>query len=202
MPQIKRYPNRKLYNTETKRYITLDGIAVLIRNGEEVQVIDHVSGEDLTSLTLTQIIFEQEKKRSGFLPQSILTGLIQSSGERIGSLKKTLAAPREMLGPVEQEIDRRIQALIKTGELASEEGRKFRDKMLTNFNLFGKKGEQDGVEIIVEEEIIVVDDSAENDAEAVDSAEELQALTEQLDALTAKVNDLLAEKSAENSPSA
>ena len=143
MPVIKRYPNRKLYNTETKRYITLDGIAVLIRNGDEVQVIDHASGEDLTTLTLTQIIFEQEKKSSGFLPQSVLTNLIQSSGERIGSLRKTLTSPLEMLEPVEQEIDRRIQALIKTGELAREEGQRLRDKMLINFGLRGKKAEAD-----------------------------------------------------------
>ncbi len=193
MPLIKRYPNRKLYNTETKRYITLEGIAVLIRAGEDVQVTDHASGEDLTSLTLTQIIFEQEKKRSGFLPPAILTGLIQSSGERIGSFTKTLPSPRGMLGPVEQEIDRRIQALIKTGELASEEGRKFRDKMLTNFGLRGKKED----EVLVEEEIVVVEDSAETPSEESSSAEDLQALTSQLDALTAKVNDLLAEKSAD-----
>jgi polyhydroxyalkanoate synthesis repressor PhaR len=56
MPLIKRYPNRKLYDTEAKSYITLEGVAALIRNGEDVQVIDHESGEDLTTLTLTQII--------------------------------------------------------------------------------------------------------------------------------------------------
>ena len=70
MPVIKRYPNRKLYDTESKRYITLDGIARLIRKGEEVQVIDHTTDEDLTAVTLTQIIFEQEKKKGGFLPTS------------------------------------------------------------------------------------------------------------------------------------
>ena len=67
MPIIKRYPNRKLYDTEAKKYITLDGIAELIRQGEEVVVIDHTTNEDLTAVTLTQIIFEQEKKSSGFL---------------------------------------------------------------------------------------------------------------------------------------
>ena len=51
---IKRYPNRKLYDTEAKRYITLDGIAELIRQGAEVRVIDHTTDEDLTAVTLTQ----------------------------------------------------------------------------------------------------------------------------------------------------
>ncbi|MGD8735253.1 MAG: polyhydroxyalkanoate synthesis regulator DNA-binding domain-containing protein, partial [Anaerolineae bacterium] len=55
MTRIKRYPNRKLYDTEAKQYITLEGIAALIRQGNEVQVIDHATGEDLTALTLTQI---------------------------------------------------------------------------------------------------------------------------------------------------
>ncbi|MGD8806379.1 MAG: polyhydroxyalkanoate synthesis regulator DNA-binding domain-containing protein, partial [Chloroflexota bacterium] len=58
---IKRYPNRKLYNTEAKQYVTLEGIAELIRQGQEVQITDHQTGEDLTAVTLTQIIFEQEK---------------------------------------------------------------------------------------------------------------------------------------------
>ena len=127
---IKRYPNRKLYNTNTKRYITLDAIASLIREGELVQVVDHNTGEDLTALTLSQIIFEQEKKRSGFLPTSILTGLIQSGGETLGTIREKIGAPLSLFGPVEEEIDKRVQELINRGELAREEGAKLRDKLL------------------------------------------------------------------------
>lgn len=90
MQVIKRYPNRKLYDTEAKRYITLDGIADIIRSGHEVQVIDHATGEDLTALTLSQIIFEQEKRRSGYLPLSLLTNLIQAGGSHISSLQNRL----------------------------------------------------------------------------------------------------------------
>ena len=53
MPTIKRYPNRKLYDTEAKRYVTLDSIALMIQHGRDVQVIDHETGEDLTNLTLS-----------------------------------------------------------------------------------------------------------------------------------------------------
>ena len=63
MPLIKRYPNRKLYDTEAKAYITLEQIAYLIREGQEDHVVDHASREDLTALTLTQVILEQERKR-------------------------------------------------------------------------------------------------------------------------------------------
>ena len=77
---VKRYANRKLYDTERSCYVTLVDIAVMIRAGEDVQVIDNKSGEDLTSVTLAQIIFEAEKKRS-FMPLNLLKGLIQNSGD-------------------------------------------------------------------------------------------------------------------------
>jgi polyhydroxyalkanoate synthesis repressor PhaR len=121
---IKRYPNRKLYDTEAKQYITLDGIADLIRQGQEVQVIDHNSNEDLTAVILTQIIFEQEKKQAGFLPRSVLRGLVQAGGDTLSSLRRTLASPLDMLGHVDEEIRRRVQELVKAGEMAEEEGQR------------------------------------------------------------------------------
>ena len=69
---IKRYQNRKLYDTNTKKYITLAEISVLIIKGEDIQVLDNESGEDITAITLSQIILEQEKKHSGLLPGSVL----------------------------------------------------------------------------------------------------------------------------------
>lgn len=130
MLTIKRYPNRKLYDTVSKKYITLDGIAELIRRGEEVQVIDHTTDEDLTAVTLTQIIFEQEKKKGGFLPTSILTSLVQVGGETVNTIKKTITSPLELLQQVDEEIEKRIQHLIARGELAKEEALALRDKML------------------------------------------------------------------------
>jgi hypothetical protein len=61
---IKRYTNRKLYDTVESRYVTLDEIAEMIKGGQEVKVVDNRSKEDLTSVTLAQIIFEEEKKTS------------------------------------------------------------------------------------------------------------------------------------------
>ena len=129
MPVIKRYPNRKLYNTEAKQYITLEQIAHLIRDGQDNEVVDHASGEDLTALTLTQVILEQERKRSGFLPQTVLTGLIQAGGERLSTLRRALASPLELAHHVDEEIERRLQSLVTRGELAAEEGRRLRDKL-------------------------------------------------------------------------
>ena len=130
MLTIKRYPNRKLYDTMSKQYITLEGIAALIREGEEVQVIDHASGEDLTALTLTQIILEQEKKQSGVLSHSVLTGLIRSSGDRLHALQRAFFSSVSYWGQIDEEIKQRIQSLIKQGEITKDEGQKLIDRLI------------------------------------------------------------------------
>jgi polyhydroxyalkanoate synthesis repressor PhaR len=85
MPQrvIKRYANRKLYDTQRSRYVTLDQISEMIRDGEDVQILDNNTKEDLTSVTLAQIIFEEEKKQKSFLPLHAMRHLIQTGGESI-----------------------------------------------------------------------------------------------------------------------
>ncbi len=81
---IKRYANRKLYDTQDSRYVTLQQIAEFVRSGEDVQIIDNNTKEDLTNVTLAQIIYEEEKKGDP-APASIknLRSLIQSGGERL-----------------------------------------------------------------------------------------------------------------------
>src|SRR3972149_5961245 len=74
---IKRYSNRKLYDTNRKKYINLEGIAELIRAGDEVKIVDHLSGDDLTGLTLSLVIFELERKNPGVVSTKILTEIIQ-----------------------------------------------------------------------------------------------------------------------------
>jgi polyhydroxyalkanoate synthesis repressor PhaR len=180
MPLIKRYPNRKLYDTEAKKYITLDGIAELIRNGQEVQVVDHTTDEDLTAVTLTQIIFEQEKKKSGFLPTSVLTGLVQSGGQTLNSLRRGLTSPLGMLNHVDLEIDKRLGGLVARGELAKEEANKLRAKLLSDpvratedFN----EANLDDLEQAVR-------------ARGIPTKDEVDALISQLDALTEKIDTL------------
>ncbi len=128
---VKRYPNRKLYNTSAKKYITLEGVAQLIREGEEVQILDHATGEDLTAVTLTQIVFEQEKKEGGFVPRSVLTGLVQSGGQTLSTLRRTLASPLKLSLHVDLEIERRLETLVAMGKLTEEESAQTREKLLS-----------------------------------------------------------------------
>jgi polyhydroxyalkanoate synthesis repressor PhaR len=125
---IKRYPNRKLYNTEAKRYITLDTIADLIRDGNDVEVRDHETGEDLTGVTLSQIIFEREKKDSSYLPSVLLANLIRTGGGTLDYFRRSFTASVNAVRALEAEVDQRIEALVRRGELAEEEGRRLREE--------------------------------------------------------------------------
>jgi polyhydroxyalkanoate synthesis repressor PhaR len=83
---IKRYANRKLYDTQHSRYVSLDQISDMIRAGDEVKIVDNKTKEDLTSVTLAQIIFEEEKKQKSFLPLQAMRNIIQTGGESISHL--------------------------------------------------------------------------------------------------------------------
>ena len=89
---IKRYANRKLYDTQRSRYVTLDQIADMIRTGQDVKIVDNNSKEDLTSITLAQIIFEQEKKQRTFLPLGAMKDIIQSGGASLSELASQAGA--------------------------------------------------------------------------------------------------------------
>ncbi len=89
---IKRYQNRKLYDTQQSCYVTLDDIAKMIRTNEEVMVIDNKSKNDITAATLTQIIFEAEKKASQYAPLFTLREIIQNGNGSISNFLAKLGA--------------------------------------------------------------------------------------------------------------
>jgi polyhydroxyalkanoate synthesis repressor PhaR len=78
---IRKYGNRRLYDTVTKQYVNLDEIAQMIREGSDVQVVDAKSGDDLTRDILTQIIVEETRSRNGGLPLEVLKDLVAFSGK-------------------------------------------------------------------------------------------------------------------------
>jgi polyhydroxyalkanoate synthesis repressor PhaR len=76
---IRKYPNRRLYDTSNSRYVNLEDIAALIREGAEVQVIDEKTGRDITRVTLTQIILEDARNEPAGLPLELLRQLVVTS---------------------------------------------------------------------------------------------------------------------------
>ena len=117
---IKRYGNRKLYDVEASRYVTLDGIRALVQAGADVRVIDNDSGEDLTRLTLAQIIYEAEKKTNGGaaggLSLPLLRRLVQFGDETVRDLRRGVERGREALESVREAAEQRVQQLVGRGK--------------------------------------------------------------------------------------
>ena len=180
MPLIKSYPNRKLYTTETKQDITLEGIAELIRSGEEISVIDHATGEDLTTLTLTQIIVEQEKKQSGLFPKSLLASLIQSGEDRLGAIQRSFAAQLNSLHQFDEEIRQRIQELVRRGDLSEGEGKNLVEKLLNQTSIIYRDQQFNDEEI---EKILK--------KYQIPTHDDFQKLTDQIDELTSKLDEII-----------
>jgi polyhydroxyalkanoate synthesis repressor PhaR len=104
---IKKYANRKLYDTRTSRYVTLDAIAQLVRDGHEIKVVDRDNGSDLTQLTLSQIVLSEEKRGP--------TRIVDAGGEMLHDrgqalldyVRKTLNVP----GDIRDQVGRRREGL-------------------------------------------------------------------------------------------
>ena len=124
---IKRYTNRKLYDTVESRYVTLDEIAQMIKGGAEVKIIDNRTKEDLTSVTLAQIIFEEEKKRSQ-MPLGVLREIIRHGGEAVagfyaekaGTIAGKLGELRNKTESLREDIEQRVRGM--TGVFRPGEG--------------------------------------------------------------------------------
>jgi polyhydroxyalkanoate synthesis repressor PhaR len=109
---IKRYANRKLYNTQTSRYITLKGIAELIETGEDVRVIDNETGEDITSVALSQILVDHERSNSA-ASRTLLSELMARGGDALyGALRRGVGDASEGIG----ELQNNLRRIIKNRE--------------------------------------------------------------------------------------
>ena len=116
---IRKYPNRRLYDTSAGRYVNLDDVANLIRQGDEVQVVDAKTGEDVTRVVLTQIIVEDAKEQPAALPLELLKGLILATDRAVrsaalsplGLVKNLLTPSPEPSAGEMEELRRRIAEL-------------------------------------------------------------------------------------------
>jgi polyhydroxyalkanoate synthesis repressor PhaR len=103
---IKRYSNRKLYDTQESRYVTLEELEELIRAGKEISVVDVSTGEDLTSVTLAQIILESERNHRATLPTGFLHQLIKHGEAWQDFVQKSFKSSLEGILTSQRETDR------------------------------------------------------------------------------------------------
>ena len=99
---IKKYANRKLYDTRTSHYITLDGIADLVRDGHTIQVVDRDSGQDLTQVILSQIVLSEEKRGPARLMDAGADALHDRGQALLDYVRKTLNVPGDLVSQVER----------------------------------------------------------------------------------------------------
>ncbi len=123
---IKRYVNRRLYDTEQRRTITLNDLAALVKNGVEVQVLDNRTGEDITAHTFSQILASQTKGwQREATSLELLRRLIQKGGaEMLEAVKKAMLAGIGALDLSREKGEKFFDELIKRGEQPKDEGAK------------------------------------------------------------------------------
>ena len=204
---IKRYTNRKLYDTVESRYVTLDEIAQMIKGGAEVKIIDNRSKEDLTSVTLAQIIFEEEKKRSQ-MPLGALREIIRHGGEafasfytekvqkpladRVGEVKSRTESLRDDL---EQRVRTVLPALLRRDEKGNEtkEGETPAESAPASSEKLSIKDVLAAGQRAVEELQGRVDASVKQAVEAVGGSAlsvEFQKLQQKIEALEKKISEI------------
>lgn len=167
MPVIKHYANRKLYNLEARKYISLAEIEEMIRQGEEVQVVEHDSEQDITSQIFAQILLDQEKHLGGLLPITLFSRMIQVGGERFSAFCETMRTFQNPQLYFSEEIKRRLQQAVQKGLLSPQEA----DRLAT----------------------LLTDPQIAGDAEGIKEAshpEEWLALVQQVDSLEEQLTRL------------
>jgi polyhydroxyalkanoate synthesis repressor PhaR len=176
---IKRYASRRLYNTETSDYVTLEDIAEFIQQGREVQIIDLKSGDDLTRQYLLQIIAEHESRGDSVLPINVLNDLVRSyTSQATSVVPEFLAASFEMLRDSQSAM---VENMTKGNPLASMPGM---DAMRAQQEAF-LKAMTGGFGGMTTTQSHTTEDSSEKD-----SGEDLDDIRKQLSELQDKLSKL------------
>lgn len=179
---VKKYANRRLYNTATSSYVTLEDLAVMVRDGVDFKVVDAKSHEDITRSVLTQIIFEQESRGHAMLPLNFLRELIRLYGDNLQSV-------------VPNYLDLSMNALLRQQE-------RFRDGVAETIG----RGSLDIFEEQAKRNVDLFDQAWKmfigaaprsaggGTAAHADRDEELEKLRAQMDALQRRLNELGAKR--------
>ena len=174
---IKKYANRRLYNTETSSYVTLDHLAEMIKAGEALVVLDAKSGEDLTRSVLTQIIVEKENCDENMLPISFLQQLIRFYGDNMQTLVPAyLQSTMDILNKHKDQINLTFSDtghgnMIPLFEEMVRQNMAFFEQSMHMFMQAGAESENEPTE-------------AEDDTDIADLQAQLKALQEKVDKIS------------------
>jgi polyhydroxyalkanoate synthesis repressor PhaR len=129
MRKIKKYANRKLYDTTDKHYISLEKLSELIKEGEAVQIIDNTTGDDITSQVVSQLLAREQKDKEE-VPSSVLIHLLRKGGGTVTDYaKKSASLWKTALTTAEEEIDKVVKTLVKEKDLSSADAKRLRKEL-------------------------------------------------------------------------
>ncbi|MFC1848785.1 polyhydroxyalkanoate synthesis regulator DNA-binding domain-containing protein [candidate division CSSED10-310 bacterium] len=154
MPRvIKKYSNRKLYDVEQSKYVTLEEVGKLVEQGIDVKVIDNETGEDLSRKTLAHILLNLEKKQKSFLPFPILKDMIHKGGDSvIEYTKRSIMAGLGAISAAEDEIEKVVRRFTEKGLVTEDEAKGILKDFLSSIEKskinFDKKIEESTVKVL------------------------------------------------------
>jgi polyhydroxyalkanoate synthesis repressor PhaR len=188
MRKIKKYANRKLYDTTDKQYISLENLSKLIKEGEAVEVIDNTTGEDITSSVVSQLLAKEQKEKDD-VPSGILIDLLRRGGGTVTDYAKRFPKFwKTALTTAEEEIDKAVKALVKNKDISSDEASDLR-KELSGYLDSSRKWVIQQVDHRLQDVL---------GAMKLASKEQVAELSEKIDALSEKIERL--EKSGSAGP--
>lgn len=185
---IKKYANRRLYNTQTSSYITLEDLATMVRQGEDFQVVDARTGDDITRSVLTQVIFEEEAKGAAMLPINFMRQLISLYGEKVQTIvPQYLDMTMDAFSKNQEKLVKNATDMwgqnpfmeaFKTPDAFTEMQRKNMEVLKQTFDLFAPFIKQEGVKSATKNE----------------TQEQIQALKDQVRKLNEEIDRLRQER--------
>jgi polyhydroxyalkanoate synthesis repressor PhaR len=132
MHVIKKYANRKLYNTKDKQYLTMDSLSELIKSGEEVSILDNETGEDLTSAIVSQLLAREKGDDEKAVPSGVLIQMLRKGrGTLFGYGKKYISLWQSVFTMSRGEMEKLVNALVKDKELSEFEGKSLKKEIVS-----------------------------------------------------------------------
>lgn len=181
---IKKYANRRLYDTSSSQYVTLDFVRELVKSGRDFRVVDAKSGDDLTHGVLSQIIFEEEARGENLLPLPFLRQLISYYGDSLQSVVPSyLEATMEAFSSQQEEMRERFAGTLQSPQAIMEA---FQEQSRRNMDMFGQAMQ---VFAPFVPGAATPDKSGPEDQPAGES-DDLKAMRAELDAMRAKIDKL------------
>lgn len=181
MHRIKKYANRKMYDTTDKKYISMDQLSELIKSGIEVTITDNITGEDLTSSVVSQLIARDKKNKDKVVSSRILMDLLRRGGDTITDYAKKYASLWQgALTMAEDEVDRFVNLLVKDKEISKSEGSRLK-REITGYTDSLKNWIRENIDRQIKEVLGVMNLATKN---------QISDLAEKIDRLSRKVDKL------------